>query len=106
MIRRVAVLDFDPETGMLSEPVPFLAVQGTQRLGRYKVGEESKKRPDIHDINFLKVSAFATVLKTMAMFEGPDTLGRRVVWAFGSPQLFIVPRAGQLVQCLLRAGLT
>ena len=95
VIRRVAVLDFDPETGMLSEPVPFLAAQGTQRLGRYKVGEESKKRPDIHDINFLKVSAFATVLKTMAMFEGPDTLGRRVVWAFGSPQLFIVPRAGQ-----------
>jgi hypothetical protein len=35
------------------------------------------------------------VLKTLHLFEQPDTLGRAVRWAFDGPQLLVVPRAGE-----------
>jgi hypothetical protein len=40
------------------------------------------------------VSVFGAVHKTIRMFEEPDVLDRRVVWAFDAPQLLVVPRAG------------
>ena len=43
---------------------------------------------------FIQVSVFATVLRTMYMYEESDTLGRRITWAFGGPQLLVIPRAG------------
>jgi hypothetical protein len=39
---------------------------------------------------------FGAVHKTIAMFEEPDALGRRVNWAFDAPQLLVVPRAGDM----------
>ena len=36
----------------------------------------------------------ATVLKTIAMYEDADVLGRPVCWNFPDPQLAVVPRAG------------
>ena len=45
--------------------------------------------------DFLRCNAFATVLKTMEMFEEDDTLGRRLRWGFDGPQLLIVPVAGE-----------
>ena len=42
----------------------------------------------------IALSAFGTVLETIQMFERPDVLGHRLAWAFGSPQLLVVPRAG------------
>ena len=39
---------------------------------------------------------FATVYRTMYLFEQPDTLGRKIRWAFDAPQLLVVPRAGWL----------
>src|SRR6185295_18081466 len=42
----------------------------------------------------LSVSVFGTVHKVISLFEEPDTLGRRIDWAFDGPQLLVVPRAG------------
>jgi hypothetical protein len=58
-------------------------------LGAYKVDTT-----DVSSSNFVPVSVFGPVLRTMDLYEEPDTLGRRIVWAFDSPQLLVVPRAG------------
>lgn len=62
--------------------------------------------PDIDDLDaliktiesdtFIQVNTFAIVMKTIRFFESPDALGRRVNWAFNSPQLQVRPRSGLL----------
>jgi len=82
---RLAVLDFDPKTGELSQGTHFNAAEAT-----YEVEAEPLDSPD-----FLRTNAFGTVLKTMYMFEEGDTLGRPLDWGFDGPQLLIVPAAGE-----------
>lgn len=89
--KRIAVLDFDPETGALLPGVPFRPPPPRRKLGRYEIADEN----DLYASDFMRVSVFATVLKTMYMFEEADTLGRRLVWAFDGPQLHVLPRAGK-----------
>ena len=98
--RRIAVLDFSPETGELVTgatftPPPPRRVRGwfanTAGVDLYEVGGE-----DMYTPNFIQVSVFATVLRTMYLFEKWETLGRPLTWAFASPQLLVVPRAGQM----------
>lgn len=88
---RVAVLDFDPQTGALMRGVPFLPPKPGQRVGSYALQNEH----DIYARDFNQVSVFGTVLRTMRLFETADALGRPLVWAFDAPQLLLVPRAGQ-----------
>ena len=82
---RLAVLDFDPKTGELSQGTHFNAAEAT-----YEVEPEPFDSPD-----FLRTNAFGTVLKTMYMFEEDDTLGRPLDWGFDGPQLLVVPAAGE-----------
>lgn len=91
--RRVAVLDFDPAGGVLYPGVRFHSPAEGRKLGRYGIPDED----DIYSPEFMQASVFATVLKTMYMFEDADTLGRRLTWAFEAPQLLVVPRAGNWV---------
>jgi hypothetical protein len=88
--RRVAVLDFDPLTGTLLKGCPFVAPHN-EEPGTFGLNDVN----DITATDFLQVNAFATVLSTLYMFEEEDVLGREVEWAFGAPQLFVVPRAGE-----------
>ncbi len=89
--RRVAVLDFDAATGAILPGARFTAPDGKKKIGRYEIpaGE------GVYGHAFQQVCAFATVLRTMYLFEEPDALGRRLTWAFGSPQLLVIPRAGE-----------
>jgi hypothetical protein len=89
--RRIAVLDFDPTDGALTVSVPFRPPTATKKIGGYAVQDLK----DVHALDVMKVSVFATVLKTMRLFEREDTLGRKLTWAFGAPQLLVIPRAGQ-----------
>ncbi len=89
--RRVAVLDFNPKTGALETGAEFLPPAPPGVRGKYHVTDE--KDLSSNDLN--QVAVFAAVMKTMAMFEQPDTLGRPLVWGFGAPQLLVVPRAGR-----------
>jgi hypothetical protein len=82
---RLAVLDFDAKTGALAAGTRFDAARST-----YEVDEEAIESPD-----FLRTNAFATVLKTVYMFEEDDTLGRPLRWGFDGPQLLVVPVAGE-----------
>jgi hypothetical protein len=88
---RVAVLDLDPTTEALAPGVPFEPPGGRRRYGRYRVDPDAVDSPA-----FIATSVFGTVLRTMYMYEEPDTLGRRVAWGFDGPQLLVVPRAGWL----------
>ena len=87
---RVAVVDFDEDSGALLAGTPFRAPAKTTGFGHYHLGEEN----NLHARDFIRVSVFGTVYKTLDMFEEPDALGRRIRWAFDGPQLLIVPRAG------------
>ena len=86
---RVAVIDLNPNTEALEPGAVFIPPEGRRKLGSYKV---DRKR--IYSAHFIQVSVFATVLRTMYMYEEQDTLGRRVAWGFDAPQLLVVPRAG------------
>jgi hypothetical protein len=88
---RVAVIDLDPTTEQLEPGAVFLPPEGGRTLGAYRA-DKSK----ITSNHFIQVSVFATVYRTIYLFERPDTLGRRIAWGFGGPQLLVVPRAGWL----------
>ena len=59
-------------------------------LGQYDIPEPYNTESRA----FNQVSAFATVMRTIRLYEEPDTLGRRVRWAFPGEQLIVLPRAG------------
>jgi hypothetical protein len=87
---RVAVLDFDPKTGELLPGAAFLPPSPHHTLGRYHIA----RKGDFYARDFNQVSVFATVLKTIYMYEEKDNLGRPLTWAFDGPQLLVIPRAG------------
>lgn len=80
---RVAIVDRDHKTGQLAAPVSWLSKKAS-----YSIPE------DISSPQGIAVSVFGIVLETLKLFELPDILSRKVIWAFDSPQLLIVPRAG------------
>src|ERR1044072_2155807 len=88
---RVAVVDLDPTTDALAAPVPYLPPSGRRTLGRYDV-----EKSDIASPAFIPVSVFATVFRTIYLYEDRRVLGRKITWAFDAPQLLVVPRAGWL----------
>jgi hypothetical protein len=98
---RVAVLDFD-EHGALQPGAAFKGPATARGYAGYAIPVKTQ-RPgnqtpdyDVHSPEFIQVSVFTTVRKVMEMFETEDALGRPLVWAFGAPQLLVVPRAGRM----------
>lgn len=86
---RVAVVDLNPNTEELEPGAVFLPPEGNRTLGAYRVDKTRVYSP-----HFVQVSVFATVLRTVYLYEEDNVMGRKVVWAFGAPQLLVVPRAG------------
>jgi len=93
---RVAVLDFDPDSGALAPPARFTPPADPASWGSYDVPRPVRKGDLDVDPVATTVSVFGTVHKTIAMFEEQDALGRPVDWAFDAPQLLVVPRAGKM----------
>ncbi len=88
---RLAVHDIDPLSGIPRPSVPYQPPSGRRKLWRYPIADEKV----IYAPDFMAVSAFGMVLRTIHMFEEADTLGRPLTWAFSEPQLLIEPRAGE-----------
>ena len=87
---RLAIHNRDPITGKRQPAVPFVPPSGGRKMGRYRIADKN----DVYATDFLAVSVFGMVLRTMHMFEEEDTLGRPLAWAFDGPQLLVVPCAG------------
>lgn len=89
---RVAVLDFD-ENGILRECAKFEPLYNSEKPGNYKGANHS----DLIFLSneFVQVNVFGVVYRTLEMCEEPDALGRKIKWAFNSPQLLLVPKAGK-----------
>lgn len=87
---RVAVVDLDTVSGALYPPARYLPPGRGRALGHYDLPDP----PDVSSRQFNQVSAFATVMKTVRLFEERDALGRPVRWAFPARQLIVLPRAG------------
>src|SRR3979411_1707727 len=81
---RVAVFDREPTSGQLAPLVPVAPNTKPLRYARQPDGR----------LGTMALSASGPVPETIQMFERPDVLGPRLAWAFGSPQLLVVPRAG------------
>jgi len=126
--KRVAVIDFSPVTGKPLTSAHFRPPPPRRVCGWYSARARTKNvsKDDLYEAKgkklyspaFIQVSAFATVLKTIYLFEGArqekghfmqrpfsgerakdtltHTLGRPLTWAFDSLQLLVVPRAGEL----------
>lgn len=91
---RVAVLDFEPDSGTLRSGVPCVVPEKTTQPFTY--GFDDDPAPEIISTpSSIAASVFGTVHRTMAKFEEADILGRRVAWAFPGPQILVVPRAGE-----------
>lgn len=96
---RVAVLDFDDQTGELRPGAKFIPAPPKKALGRFDVPRDPKEpKKKIYLTNtdaFIQTSVFGTVLRTIKLFEHENVLGRPVRWAFDGPQLLVIPRAGE-----------
>jgi hypothetical protein len=92
---RVAVLDFEPGSGELATAARFVAPADPEGFGSYAIPRPIQRGDVQVDRIAAAVSVFGAVHKTMRMFEEADALGRKVAWAFGGPQLMVVPRAGE-----------
>src|SRR5688572_353402 len=94
---RLAVVDPDHSTGMQRPGAVFVPRGVGPTVSCYKLPklDADSAIEEFETDTFFQVSPFATVLKTLDFFEGPQLLGRRIAWAFGSPQLVLVPRAGE-----------
>lgn len=88
---RVAVVDFHPRTGKLVPGARVDLPTGRRKTGRYIVKDETK----FDAADFCQCTTFGTVAAAIKMFEEKDVLGRKVRWAFDSPQILVVPRAGE-----------
>jgi hypothetical protein len=89
---RIAILDFDPETGQLRPGVPFVK-SADGRRDTYEVTIPNAKEDPSPE--FISVNVLATILRTLELAESESALGRKVTWAFDAPQLLVIPRAGE-----------
>jgi len=87
---KIAILDFDPKSGLLIKGARFQYPSKGKKRGTYEFDED-----DIYSDAFIQSSVLAAVLKTLRLFEDEEVLGRSVAWAFGAEQIFVVPRAGE-----------
>ncbi len=88
--RRLAVVDFNAD-GTLHPGAKLSPADGDKRR-TYLIDPSDFQEPE-----YRAVLVFGSVWKTIDMFEDENILGsrRKLAWAFGAPQLLIVPRAGE-----------
>ena len=97
---RVAIVDLDANTRSLRKGASFQPQGIGKTVSCYDLSqtrlEPEYKPEDFETDSFLQVNPFATILKTLDFFEGPEMLGRTISWAFPSTQILVVPRSGEM----------
>lgn len=80
---RVAVVDYNADTGILAKPVTWDAES------KGFVGADVPSSVQFHQVN-----VWAIVQNTLAFFEDPYVMGRPIPWGFDGNKLVVVPHAG------------
>jgi hypothetical protein len=86
---RFAVVDYNADEQTLAAPAEWDEKQQTFVRGTTVL---DGKDPSI--VQFHQVNVWTLLQQTLALFEGPDALGRRIPWAFEGNRLIVVPHAG------------
>lgn len=84
---RLHVVDYDAVTHTLAPPYDFTSGDG----GAKDAFAEASDRELLDNRRFHAQNVYVIAARTLATFE--SALGRRVPWAFGSHQLYLVPHA-------------
>ncbi len=80
---RVAVVDYDADSDILTKPVEW--------------DKETKKfvaSDDPKSFAFHQVNVWAIVQNTLSFFEDPFVMGRPIPWGFDGNRIIVVPHAG------------
>lgn len=80
---RIAVVDYNADTGVLKDPVRW-----DQRTWRFMGAD------DPASFQFHQVNVWAIIQNILAFFEAPPVMGRAIPWAFEGNRLIVVPHAG------------
>lgn len=88
---RVAVVDIDPRTGQRRAGARFEPPNRSRKMGRYIVHEPQ----DLYSPEFIQISVFAAIMKTIRTIGAEDVLGRPLKWGFDGEQLQVIPSAGE-----------
>lgn len=86
---RLAVVDYDGDTGALQPPARWSPKSFTFLTDDGKPVNEAKDSRQ-----FAQVNAWATVQRVLEYYEDPRLLGRPIPWGFEGNRLMIVPQAG------------
>ena len=96
--RRVAIVDFDPDTGAV---VRGARLRADDKVAEYELPHGTDS---LDDPAFVQASVCGGVFRTLDIFEEADSLGRRIEWAFPGRQLLVVPRAGECGNAFYERG--
>ncbi|HLX09836.1 MAG TPA: hypothetical protein VKY89_18415 [Thermoanaerobaculia bacterium] len=86
---RLAVVDYDGDTGTLRPP----AVWDKHKL-QFLTHDNRDLSEAAGSPECLQVNAWATVQQALEFYEDPRALGRPIPWSFDGNRLMIVPQAG------------
>ena len=87
---RVAVVDYDADTNVLTDPARWAKDKWCFiRPDGQPIGKEDSKSFQFHQLN-----VWAIIQKILNFFEDSSALGRRIPWAFEGNRLIVVPHAG------------
>ena len=87
---KIAVVDYNGDTGMLHPPVVW------RKKARAFISADGKAvtGDDPNNFEFHQVSVWAIIQRIIAYFEGPWSLGRPLPWGFEGNRLIVVPHTG------------
>jgi hypothetical protein len=106
---RVKIVDRDPMSQSLLPGAVYSPPPKNRRLGAYltkdgqdidklvkqviRSGDQEALEAILNSDEFIQVTVFSTVLKTLNLFENKEIMGRPISWAFGDLPLEVYPRA-------------
>jgi hypothetical protein len=86
---RFAVVDYNADTGLLTDPAVW-----NEHEGKFLERQSGVAAPELGTPQFRQVSVWANLQRALEFFEEGKGLGRRIPWAFEGNRLVVVPHAG------------
>jgi len=92
---RIAVVDYDADTGKLEKPVQWDA-RNRRFVFAYKGKPQPITKERCTEPQFHQVNAWAIIQSVLDIYEETWILGRSAPWAFEGNRLIVVPHAGDM----------